>query len=294
MTEQYKLSHRVAAIQIILCALWGFGQVAVKIGNTGISPLFQAGLRSTGAMLLILAWIAVRGIRIDWRDNTLGLGLGIGLLFALEFICLYIGLGLTGAGRATILLYTAPFFVAVGAHWLVPNDRLNRYRVLGLVLAFIGVLLALGDRAGAASREALIGDLLCLIAAFFWAMTTIMVKATRLRSTQPEKVLLYQLVVSAVVLLAGSALVGESGIHTPSAQIWAALAYQTVVIASATYLIWFFLVSRYRASTLSTFTFLTPVFGVICAWLLLGEPISAAIVLALALVASGIVLVNRS
>lgn len=294
MSDHHSISARVALVQVMLCGIWGFGQIAVKLGNVGLSPLFQAGLRSLGATVIILAWITLRRIPIDWRDGTAGLGLGIGVLFALEFICLYLGLTFTGAGRATLLLYTAPFFVAFGTHLLVPNDRLNRTRLLGLMLAFAGVLTAFVERLAEASPDAVLGDLLCLAAAFFWAMTTVMVKATRLRAVRPEKVLLYQLIVSAVVLLACSAAAGEVGVLESSALVWAAFAYQTLVVASASYLTWFLLVSRYRASTLSTFTFLTPIFGVVFAWLLLGEPISLSVLAALGLVTAGIVLVNRA
>lgn len=294
MSDRSTVSPRIAALQVGLCAFWGLGQLATKVGNEGISPVFQAGLRSVGATLLILLWVAARRIPLDWRDGTGWLGVGIGILFSLEFVCLFQGLALTGAARATMLLYTAPFFVALGAHWLVPNDKLSPPKLLGLLLACAGVWLAFQDRLAGADRAALIGDLLCLAAGFFWAMTTIMVKATRLRSVEPEKNLLYQLAVSALVLLVVSNLLGEVGFMSPTPRVWLAFGYQVVIIASVSYLTWFFLVARYKASALSAFTFLTPVFGVIFAWVILGEPISGSVILALLLIAAGIVLVNRS
>ena len=278
----------------MLCAIWGLGQIATKIGLEGISPLFQAGLRSTGATAIILIWIALRKIPMNWRDGTGWLGVGIGLVFAMEFVCLYQGLVYTGAARATILLYTAPFFVALGAHWLIPNDKLTLPKLIGLLLAFAGVLIAFYDRLGASNPKALLGDILCLAAAFFWAMTTVMVKATRLRSVVPEKNLLYQLAVSSIVLMAGAQLAGEPGVFKGSATVWLAFLYQTLFIASISYLTWFFLIQRFRASALASFTFLTPVFGVVFAWLLLGEPVTLTIVLAMMLIAAGIVLVNRA
>ena len=120
-----------------------------------------------------------------------------------------------------------------------------------------------------------------------------MVKATSLRSALPEKTLLYQLAVSAVVLLAGAELLREPGFFAPTPMIWTILAFQIVVIASISYLAWFWLVSRHQATTLHAFTFLTPLFGVVFAHFLLGEPITPALLAALALIAAGIVLVNR-
>lgn len=293
MQDAKTLPATVAAVQVGLCAIWGLGQIATKVGLGGITPLWQAGLRSLGAALLVIAWMLVRRLPILSRDGTFVAGVAIGVLFALEFVCLYIGLVYTGAARATLLLYTSPFVVALGTHWFVPGDRLTRNKVLGLGLAFAGVVLAFHDRIGTPDRNALLGDVLCLAAAFFWGSTTIVVKATRLRQLQPEKTLLYQLAVSAVVLLGAATAAGEAGVFAPSPLVWAVLAYQTLVIAGISYLAWFWLVSRYRATTLHAFTFLTPLFGVLFAWLLLGERIDALQIAALAAIAAGIVLVNR-
>jgi drug/metabolite transporter (DMT)-like permease len=69
--------------------------------------------------------------------------------------------------------------------------------------------------------------------------------------------------------------------------------YQTVWVVSITYVIWFFLVSHYSANRLSAFTFLTPLFGVAAGHFVLGEPMTPAFAAAVALVAGGLVLVNR-
>ena len=282
-----------AALATLMCCLWGLGQVAVKLANAGISPIFHAGLRSIGATVLLLAWIWLRGIPVFRRDGTLPAGIAAGALFGIEFICVYIGMNLTEVARATLMVFCAPFIVAVLAHWLVPNDRLTPARSIGLLAAFAGVVATFADRVAAPDAAGLAGDLLCLLGAFFWGATTIVIKTTRLRGALPEKNLLYQLGVSAVILMAASTLAGEAGIFAPTPVVWISLAYGTFIIAGSSYLAWFWLVSRYRATTLHAFTFLTPVAGVGFAHLLLGEPITPGIGIGLVLIAGGIVLVNR-
>lgn len=279
-----------ASIMVLLCALWGMGQVAIKIGNTGLSPLWQAGWRSAGAAAVLAAWMAWRGIALRPGRGMAPWGLLIGVVFALEFVFLYQGLTRTIAARGTVLLYTAPFFVALGGHWLL-GDRLTPARVAGLVLAFGGVAVALADRATGAGDWR--GDLMCLAAGFMWAMTTLILKATPLTAEAPERTLLDQLVVSAVLLIGASALVGEPGAFAPSAVVWLAFAYQTVVVATFSYLAWFVMVQRHPPAAVSAFTFLTPPFGVAFAALLLGEPLTPLLAASSALVAAGIWLVNR-
>ncbi|HEY6700337.1 MAG TPA: EamA family transporter [Pseudolabrys sp.] len=131
-------------------------------------------------------------------------------------------------------------------------------------------------------------------AALFWAATTLTIKASPLTRASAEKVMLYQLVVSAPMMVAAALLTGEHVTHMPSVLALGALAYQTIWVVSVTFVIWFALIARYSASRLSAFTFLTPLFGVTAGHLVLGEPLAPAFAAAVALVAAGLLLVNKS
>ncbi|MBX6369682.1 MAG: DMT family transporter [Rhodospirillales bacterium] len=288
-----RLDAGAAATMVLLCALWGFNQIAVKVANTGISPVLQGGLRSIGATLLVLLWARARGVRFGGRDETLVPGVAAGLLFAVEFALLYWGLAFTTASRGVVFLYTTPFIVAIGAHFFVPGDRLTRTKALGLAAAFAGLALAFADSLRLPSQRELLGDLLCLGAAVLWGATTVLIKASPLVRAPPEKTLLYQLGVSALAMPIGSALIGEPGIVAPTGAVLAALAYQTVIVAFASYVAWFWLVAHYPASRLAAFSFLAPVFGVFFGATLLGEAVGPPLLLAVALIAAGIWLVNR-
>jgi drug/metabolite transporter (DMT)-like permease len=249
-------------------------------------------LRSLGALALLLGWCAVRRIPLFARDSTLIVGFAVGALFAAEFALIYWSLVFTEVARSVIFLYTATFFVALGAHFFVP-ERLHGMQVAGLLCAFIGVLLALSDGLSLPSARAMIGDAMMLGAAVLWAATTVLIKGSTLAKIDPAKTLAYQLAVSGIALTALAPLLGEKGITTFSPQVIAAMAYQTIVVAFASYLVWFGLIRTYPASTLSAFTFLTPVFAVLFGAMLLGERVSVLLIAALVFVAFGIWLVNR-
>jgi drug/metabolite transporter (DMT)-like permease len=276
-----------------LCVSWGGNQVAVKLAIPDIPPLIQGAVRSAAAALIVLAWARQRGVTLVARDDTLRAGTAAGLLFALEFILLYRGLVLTTASRAALLLYTAPLFVALGAFWLLPGERFGAVQWLGLMLAFGGVATALGWPQPIGGASTLLGDLMIIAAAAAWGATTLVIKATALARAPFEKTLLYQLVVSAPLMGIAAAMFGEHLSATPSAVALGALVYQTVWVVGVTYLVWFALIMRYSASRLAAFTFLTPVFGVAAGHWVLGEALTPSFLLALALVASGLVLVNR-
>jgi drug/metabolite transporter (DMT)-like permease len=287
------LDAAAVALVLALCVSWGFNQVAVKLALPDIPPLIQAAFRSTFGTFLLLGWVRLRGVKLMEPDGTLVPGVVAGLLFALEFLLIFRGLVLTSASRASLFIYTAPFFVVIGARWFLPGDRFGRSQWLGLVLSFAGMVVAFGAPAPGADMRTLIGDLMLLLAGAAWGATTLVVKATSLVRAPYEKTLLYQLIVSAPLLALGAEVFGERAVEPPSALAVGSLLYQTLWIVGVTYLAWFALIQRYSASRLSAFTFLTPLFGVAAGHLVLGDPITPAFALAVALVVAGLVLVNR-
>jgi drug/metabolite transporter (DMT)-like permease len=290
---RHRLDVVAIAVMTTLCVTWGFNQVLVKTANAGISPILQASLRSVGAGLLLWAWCAARGERLFQRDGSLIPGIWAGLLFGGEFIFVYWGLEFTSASRTSIFLYTAPFVVALGCHLFVPGEKLRPIQVAGLVGAFAGVAVAFSDGLSLPTNRQLIGDAMILVAAVLWGATTVVVKASRLATLSPSKTLFYQLAVSAVALPPMSWLLGERGIFAPTPLVLGSLAVQMVVIAFISYLAWFWLVRHYPAGRLASFSFLTPLFGVLAGGIILSEPITPTLILALVLVGIGIYLVNR-
>jgi drug/metabolite transporter (DMT)-like permease len=276
-----------------LCLSWGFNNVAIKLAIHDIPPLIQSSARSVIAALLVGAWTQARGIPLFKRDGTLWAGILAGVLFALEFLLIYRGLVWTTATRGVLFLYLAPFFVVIGSRWLVPGDHFNLSQWLGLLLSFVGIVIAFGLPTPAADSRQVLGDLMLVGGAAAWAATTLIIKASALNRISAEKTLLYQLVVSAPLLGLGAMMFGERITATPSAVAFGAFAYQTIYVVSITFTIWFVLVVRYSAARLSVFTFLAPLFGVAAGHLVLGEPLTPAFTVAVALVAAGLLLVNR-
>lgn len=290
--RKHALDLTAMAVLVVLCASWGLQQVSVKIAMPDVSPVMQSAIRSIGASLLLLIWMNVRRQPVLARDGSLWWGIGAGVLFSGEFALLYWGLNYTTAARAVVFMYLSPFVVALGAQLFLPGENLRFTQVVGLLCAFGGIVFAFGG-AFEGGGDTLLGDVMIASAAVLWGATTVLIKAGRLTAIAPAKTLLYQLGLSALVMLPLSWALGEPGIQRLSLTAVLSLVYQTVWVAAITYAIWFWLINQYPASALSSFTFLTPVFGVIAGWLVLDEDIGQSLLIALALIATGIYLVNR-
>jgi drug/metabolite transporter (DMT)-like permease len=286
----------LAVVLLVGCsALWGLGQVAAKVGLTDMPPLLQGSLRSLGATALLLLWARLRGQPVMQRDGTGRGGLLAGSLFAAEFACIFLGLQNTSASRMAVFIYLAPFIVALGMPFIARSERLHAPQMAGLALAFAGVVWAFAEGfvRPAAGPLQWLGDALGLGAALLWGMTTLTLRGSRLSTAAPEKTLLYQLAVSGVALGAASLWRGEPWpLHWGAPALWA-LFFQTVIVSFASYLVWFWLVRHYPATRISAFTLLTPMFGLLAGVLLLGEPLTLRLLVALAAVCVGIALVSR-
>ena len=298
MSEERKLRLDGAAVITLLacCAVWGLAQVAAKVSLTEVPPLLQSGLRSLGAALLLLLWSRWRGLKVFAADGTAGAGLLAGLLFALEFGCIFVGLQYTSASRMAVFLYLSPFVVALGMPLIARHERLSLWQSLGLLLAFGGVVWAFAESFvhPAAGPLQWLGDLLGVMGAVLWGATTLVLRASKLAVALPEKTLLYQLVVSAVALLLASVLAAEAWPHTLSRLTLVSLLFQIGVVTFASYLAWFWLVRHYPVTRVAAFTLLTPVFGLLAGVTLLGEPLTLRLVVALVAVCAGIAIVNHA
>lgn len=282
---------------VMFSALLGFNQVLVKVMNGGMDPVFQAGLRSAAACVPVVIWSLWTGRAFGWHRGEFWPGVLNGLLFGIEFWCLFVALDYSTVARISILFYTMPVWLAIASHYTVTTDRLTRRKMAGLVLAVAGVVLSVSSRSDAAfdsllDNHLLLGDMLALLAALCWAGIAWLAKFSPLNGAPPERQLLYQLAVSALLLLPVS-LVGGEFLREFQPYHIGIFAFQVLVVIAFGYTLWFWLLARYPASSVTSFSFLTPAFAVLCGWLVLGEEIGLNLILALICISAGIMLVNR-
>lgn len=292
MRERKTIDARAALTMVVLCTIWGTQQVAIKLAAHAMSPILQMGIRSG------LAASATLGVAFFRRENrwfcrqTLVPGLMVGLLFGLEFVFAGEALRYTSASHVTIYLYSAPIMAAIGLGMIRRDERMSPDQWLGVLLAFAGVVvtfLGKGDPGTYPSMH--YGDMLGLAGAGCWALTSLVLRGSRLANAPASVTLFYQLS-GAFVLATGMAVaLGETAV-VPSARLFAILGWQIVVVAFASYLAWFALLRHYSASRLGILSFMTPVFGVISGIILLGDRIDPSFALGGLMLLGGIVLAS--
>ncbi|WP_372657588.1 DMT family transporter [Hydrogenophaga sp.] len=294
MDARKPLDATAVGLMLLLCLVWALQQIVLKSTAEDIAPVFQIALRSGVAAVLVGLFMRWRGERMRFTDGTAGPGMIAGLLFALEFFLVAEGLRHTSASHMVVFLYTSPIFAALGLHLTLQAERLAPLQWLGIFLAFGGIAIAfLGRAAGAAPApgNVLWGDFLGLLAGAVWGATTVVIRGSCLARAPASQTLMYQLLGAFVLLTALSWWTGEAHFN-PTPRVWASLAFHSLVVSFASFLVWFWLLRQYLASRLGVFSFLTPLFGILLGAWLLHERIEPSFLIGALPVLLGIVLVS--
>jgi drug/metabolite transporter (DMT)-like permease len=288
------LDLRAFAIMLTLCMVWGFQQVAMKFVAPAAPPVMQLAIRFSCAAAFFGVWVLAREGIGGFVDGTLPSGLLLGLTFSLEFMFAGQALVHTSAAHTVVFLYTAPLFTALGLQYL-PDERLSAAQWIGIGMAFAGVAVAFlgsaGRTAGAPIRGDLLGDLLALAGGASWGISTVVLRRGRVGNAATAKTVFYQVSFAALLLFGFAALTGQWSVRWTPVTI-ASVAFQTVFIAIASYLVWFWLLRRYLNSRLMLLSLLTPLFGVAFGVALLGDALELRFAVGTLLVLCGVLLVN--
>ena len=294
MEKKEKIDTFGAVALVGLSALLGFNHVVIKVVNTGLNPIFFAGLRSLLAFFFLIVFFKITNKKIEFSKDTMGLSILAGVVFALEFLFLFLALDFTSVTRNSILYYSMPIWVTVFGHFLLPNERLNFFKSVGLISAFAGVSLAISNNEETFSIHnwQLIGDFLAIMAAILWAAIIYLVKGTRFKEVSPEMQLVWMVMVSAPILLIASLFFGDLVRDFRMVHLWGLL-FQSIVVVAGGFLFWLWLASIYPASGVASFSFLSPIFSIFFGWLILNETVNFTFIVAAILVIFGLVCINK-
>ena len=281
-----------AAMAVLISLLWGANTVVIKMGLEDAPPLRLAWMRFVvgGVVICLWAWATGRfaGFRIEpgeWRPLIF-----LGLLFSVQMTATNVGTWLTSASHASVLLNLYAVHTVVLAHFLIPGDRLTARKLAGVLVAYSGIVL-LGARQVTRGSPTLLGDVVVTVAGVLLAERTVYL-ARAVQRLDPVKLLLSQAVVGTALFVVVSALV-EPAPTRWSLRLAGSIGYQGVLISGFNFVVNLALLRRYRPSALSAFFLTQPIFGVIAAALVAGDPLTLDLLVACAAVAVGIGLTSR-
>jgi len=281
--QRRALTGRATAFALLLAALWGGNPVAAKAGLDDAPPLRLGWMRFVLGSLVVIGWALVtkqsfRVLRSEWLPLA-----GLGALFSAQIAFMNVGQDHTTAGHAAVITATFPLWTGVIAHFLVPGDRLNRARVVGTLLAYLGVVALFSS--GLEGDAGVLGDLLMLVSAVLLGSRQIYLSQAA-QGIAIHKLLLAQSAVGIATFVGASALF-EAEPYVVTQRLAVSLLYQGVVVAGFGFLGNTWLLQRFLPSGVAALQLTTPFFAVAAGAIILGEQVGPELLVGATLVVAG-------
>jgi len=285
-----ELTFAAGLFAIFLSILFGSNAVAIKITFSGMGVFTTAAIRFGVAAIAIFLWARFTGQTIALKKGQLHQVLIFSSLFTVQLSLFYLGLSKSNASRGTLLANLLPFFILFLAHFFIAWDRITRQKFFGILLGFTGVVFMFLDEESL-SAGFRTGDLIILLAVVIWSCSTVYLKRV-IGTFSPFQLVLYSTMFSVPFFLIEALLWDDAMVFNLDAPVIGALLYQSLITASFGFVAWNTMLKKYGAVSLHAFIFIMPIAGVTLGGLVLGEPITIKILLALAFIVSGILVVH--
>jgi drug/metabolite transporter (DMT)-like permease len=283
-------SFLAASFTMFICMLFGANAVAIKISLEGLGVFTSAGIRFSIASVAIFLWARITGRSFEIKTEQVFQLIVIAVVFTVQLSLFYLGLSKSNASRGTLLVNFQPFFTLFLAHFFIPDDQITKRKIIGILLGFAGVAFVFLEKKGVTS-DFNTGDMLILTAAFLWACNAVYTKRI-ISAFKPFQIALFPMIFSVPFFFLEGVLWDHHMITFIDFKIIGAMVYQSFVTASFGFVIWNSLLQRYGAVALHSFIFIMPITGVLLGGLILGEPITRNILIAMLLIVAGILVTH--
>ena len=274
-------------IYIVTLILFGSTWVVVKIGLQSVPPFTFAVVRFVLAFVILGTVFTIWKFRLPQiphiRRKIFVAGF---LMYGLNFLFIYIGQQYIQASLAAVIFATMPFFTGIISHLLLPNERLQRHVVIGMIVGFVGTLALFSKNLSLDGP--VLGMLSLLLSSIFCSWATVLIKRD-LNDIPPVQLSILQIPMGLIVLVPPMLfeLPLKFEFNTTSL---VSLFYLAILGTGVAFMGWYYLLKRVSAVALSLMTFLEPLVAMGLGYLLLQEKLESHFLIGGALILIGVLI----
>lgn len=275
---------------VAFCCLWSSAFVAAKMGLAAAPPFTFLVIRFAFGGLLMVAMLYAMGRRWPASRADIGTGILLGVLNNGAYLGLfYVAMQWISAGMAALIAAMTPLATVFLAHWLL-GERATLRSLAGVALGLGGVFIVVNSRLGGGMEDPL-GLVLAFLGMLCLTAGTILYRK-RGAHADPFALNTVQTLAGGAAVLPFALLLEDWQAVEPTATLFLSIAYLVVMVSLGALLIWFWMIRLAGAGRASAFHFLNPGLGLLFAFLILGEPVSAVDLMGLGPIVVGILLVT--
>lgn len=278
---------------ILVCIIWGSTYLAIRVGVQSFPPFLFGGIRFIIAGSIILLFAHFKKLefpkeRIDYLKISV---VGIFLL-AISNSLVLIAEMRVNSSTAALLIATLPIFMALIELFIPGGSRINLSGWIGMLVGFAGVgILSLSG--GSELDTDIIGIILLILAGFAWAAGSVYSKRTVFKGSIVVQIGVQMLSGGLVQALTGIATGEAARLNPEPSGIWALL-YLIMVGSLVGYTSYIYLINVWPISKAGTYAYINPIVAMFLGWLLLGEPVTAKMIISAVFILAGVLIVQRS
>jgi drug/metabolite transporter (DMT)-like permease len=276
---------------ILISIIWGSTWFAIKIGLESITPLYGITIRfaiAAAILALIMKW---RGEKLPFDKNSVNQYLNLAVLsFSFPFALVYWGEQYIPSGLASVLFGAYPFVVAIGSHYFLPEEKLNMFKTMGIILGFIGIIIIFWSDLKFGSESAL--GMLAILASTLMQGASLVIVKRKNHHISPFALSLGGMILGLLIMLPMTVYFENHSELIFDFRGVSSIIYLSTFGTVATFVTYYWLMKRVEVVYLSLVSFVTPVLAVLLGSFILDEKLSAQIFLGAGFVLAGILTAN--
>ncbi len=257
------------------CLIWGSTWLAIKAGLEAVPPFTFVGIRYIIATMALLVIVKLLHARFPKDRLSWGIMLFLGIFqMSVPFGLIFWGEQYIPSGLASILFATNPFFVVIFANFIVRNEKMTPFKILGVISSFLGLIVVFWPDIAAsrnlAVQSSLLGGLALVGSAALSGLSSVVVKrfATRI---QPATNVFVQSLIAAVVLSSIGLVTEANSPKSFTLTATVAIIYLAIFGSAAAFVGQYWLLTKTTATNVSMMAFITPIIAIILGWWILQE-----------------------
>tara|TARA_B110000881_G_scaffold221071_1_gene248719 strand:- start:2276 stop:3244 length:969 start_codon:yes stop_codon:yes gene_type:complete len=308
MFENYKQDFSTHLILLLVSIIWGTSWAAARILSNGfednpatMGPATSAWIRYLSVVIIFYIWYLYKffnrqNVRfLPPNKSILNDMFVLGLFGVMIYQLLFMhGMKWTAAGDASVIMPINPIFTALLAFPLL-GQKITKNIFYGMIISIIGVIIIVGwsPNTDIALRDRMLGDFMILIAAFSWALCSIITKKTMIKNIKlkilPSEIVIWYSLIGWIMLTPWMVMeILSNDIIKPNFTEIIIILYLGIfstVLAN----VWFAIgIEKIGPTSTSAYIFLVPVFGILSGWIILGENIGLSMILGFILIVGGV------
>lgn len=308
MFENYKRDFSTHLILLFVSIIWGTSWAAARILSNGfednpatMGPATSAWIRYLSVVIIFYIWYLYKffnrqNVRfLPPNKSILNDMFVLGLFGVMIYQLLFMhGMKWTAAGDASVIMPINPIFTALLAFPLL-GQKITKNIFYGMIISIIGVIIIVGwsPNTDIALRDRMLGDFMILIAAFSWALCSIITKKTMIKNIKlkilPSEIVIWYSLIGWIMLTPWMVMeILSNDIIKPNFTEIIIILYLGIfstVLAN----VWFAIgIEKIGPTSTSAYIFLVPVFGILSGWIILGENIGLSMILGFILIVGGV------